>query len=75
MMSRHRKPINESVETAANIDHHTQMQTPDRLLRHYLALAELGRDRLPARERLEQELGPELTQKLLESLSAPADER
>ena len=74
-MSRRRKPMIESVETAAKIDHHTQMQTPDRLLRHYLALAELGRDRLPARERLEQELGRELTQKLLESLSAPADDR
>ena len=74
-MSRRRKPIIENVEAAANIDHDTQMQTPDRLLRHYLALAELGRDRLPARERLEQELGAELTQQLLESLSAPADER
>jgi hypothetical protein len=75
MMSRRQKPIIENMEAAAKMDNHSQMQTPDRLLRHYLALAELGRDRLPARERLEQELGPELTQKLLESLSAPADER
>jgi hypothetical protein len=75
MTSRRRKPIIENMEAAANFDHQPQMQTPDRLLRHYLALAELGRDRLPARERLERELGPELTRKLLESLSAPADGR
>jgi hypothetical protein len=58
--------MNENVELAVN--HMPEMQTPDLLVRHCLALEALDRDRAPARERLEQELGPELTRELLESL-------
>jgi hypothetical protein len=61
-------PMNEEMELAVN--HITQMQTPDLLVRHCLALAALDRDRPHARERLEEELGPELTRQLLESLVA-----
>ena len=40
------------------------------LLRHCLALGSPGSGRLPARVRLEEALGPELTQKLITSLTA-----
>jgi hypothetical protein len=59
-------PMNEEMHVAVN--HITQMQTPDLLVRHWLALAALDRDRPHARERLEEELGPDLTRQLLESL-------
>jgi hypothetical protein len=66
MVSVNRQPMNRNVELA--VSHITQMQTPELLVRHCLALAALDRDRPPARERLEHELGPELTKQLLESL-------
>ena len=61
-------PMNEDMEVAVN--HVPHMQAPDLLVRHCLALAALDRDRPHARERLEEELGPELTRQLLESLVA-----
>jgi hypothetical protein len=61
-------PMNEDMEVAVN--HISQMETPELLVRHCLALAALDRDRPHARERLEEELGPELTRQLLESLVA-----
>jgi hypothetical protein len=62
------RPMNEDMEVAVN--QITQMETPDLLLRHCLVLAALDRDRPSARERLEEELGPELTGQLLQSLVA-----
>lgn len=40
---------------------------PDRLVRHLAAVARLTCERLPARERLEAAIGPELTARLLGS--------
>ena len=57
------------------------MRGPDLLLAHLESLARLVDDepepvlRASARERLEQELGPELARDLVSSLSRPAPER
>ena len=42
----------ENVESAADLDDTEQMQTPERLIRHYLALVAADPDRPSARERL-----------------------
>ena len=65
----------ENVEAAADLDDTEQMQTPERLIRHYLALAAADPDRPSARERLEEKLGPELTRQLLESLVSRREQR
>jgi len=48
------------------------VKTPpsDLLLRHCLSLGAVGPRRPPARDRLEEALGPELTRRLLTSLTA-----
>jgi hypothetical protein len=57
------------------------MRGPDLLLAHLESLARLVDDepepvpRASARERLEQELGPQLARDLVSSLSRPAPER
>jgi hypothetical protein len=57
------------------------MRGPDLLLAHLESLARLVDDepepvpRASARERLEQELGPELARDLVSSLSRPAPDR
>lgn len=60
--------MTKNVNTAVT---HTVMKPnrADQLLRHCLTLGELGERRVPARERLERALGPELARMLLASLT------
>jgi hypothetical protein len=64
-----RRPITESVETSAATGL-TQTRASDlHLLRDCLALGERSRNRVPAKVRLEEALGPDLARRLLSSLS------
>jgi hypothetical protein len=65
-----RRPIPENVDSA--VDHEpTHMRASDlHLLRDCLALGKPAYRRPPAKVRLEEALGPELTRRLLRSLSA-----
>jgi hypothetical protein len=54
------------VEPAVN--HIRKQRVPDLLLRDCLSLGGVVHERPPARQRLEETLGPELTERLLRSL-------
>ena len=66
-----RQPISRSMDSAVETTPLADIRARDlHLLRDCLALGHPRRRRAPAKVRLEEALGPELTQKLLRKLSA-----
>jgi hypothetical protein len=68
------EPMKDDVDAVTTPPAAMNRVVPDLLVRHCLALEELGRMRRPARARLEEALGPELARKLLSTL-APTTRR